>query len=303
MYPLDEIRKYITDARMLALLSKPASWNKLTSSLDTIDDNGKAIEAFLGIDLPDAAGSNYLLIYGVLQALVVQQDAVKHLYDSLNYDYDRHPSLWKIRGTRDAAIGHPTERDKGNKDSDKKESNSMAPFNKNVFQLMTTYPDGRPPSFQNVNIPEIIAKQRTIVEQDVLEIIKKLKQGEREHREMFKEQKLKNIFQGTSYNIQKIYESIRANRPNKFGEGHVDMVIKVIADFRKSLEDRGILKNYNSINDLDYPLNELKIYFQNPDQSKLNEEDAIIFTFFIEHNLKIQRQNAIEIDEKYEAAV
>ncbi len=120
---------------------------------------------------------------------------------------------------------------------------------------------------------------------------------------MFKEHKLKDIFHGTSYNIQKIYESIHAIRPNKFGEGHVDIVIKVINDFRKLLEDRGILNNYNSINELDYPLNELKIYFQNPDQSKLNEEDAIIFTFFIDHNLKIQRQNAIEIDEKYEADV
>jgi hypothetical protein len=237
------------------------------------------------------------LIYGVLQALVVQQDAVQHVYESLKISYFRDSYLGNIREIRNDAIGHPTERIKT------KASNFSATFNKNCFRLMTTYPDGRPPSFQNVNILEIIAEQRKILEQDILLILDKLKQEKREHREMFKGQKLKDIFHGTSYNIQKIYESIHAYRLNKFGEGHVDIIINVIDGFRKSLEDRGILNIYNSINDLDYPLHELKTYFQTPDKSNLNEKDAFIFTFFLDRNLKIQEENAIEIDQKYETDV
>ena len=240
---LSEIRTYINDPRTQSDLSVPATWNKLTSSLDTIDDNEKAIKAFLRIDLPDDAGNNYLLIYGVLQALVVQQDAVRHLCESLNTYYNkRDSSLWKIRGIRDAAIGHPTERDKGNKNSDKKESNFSATINKNYFKLMTTYPDGRPPIFQNVNIPIIIQQQRTILAKVILQVVDNLRQKEREHREMYKGQKLRDIFHGMSYSIQKIYESIHANRPNNLGELHVDIIKGAIDKYRKSLEERGILK-------------------------------------------------------------
>jgi len=238
---LSEIREYIYDSRKVyILLSISTPFDKLNSSLDTISDTEKAFESFLHIDLPDDTGNNYLLIYGVLQALVVQQDAVQHLYESLKISYSRDSCLLKVREIRNAAIGHPTERNRT------KESNFSATFNSNCFRLMTTYPDGRPPSFQNVNITEIMTEQRGILEQDIFRILEKLKQEEREHREMFKEQKLKDIFHGINYSIQKIYESIYANRPNKFGESHVNLISGVIDKFKESLEKRGILKIYNS---------------------------------------------------------
>lgn len=298
---ISEIREFISDHRKQeVLLSDIPSWNKLLSCLDTICDNELALESFIAFDWPNDYGKKYLLIYGILQAMVVQQKAVEHLYKSLNLQYTKETALINICEIRNDSVGHPTQRNKT------KTSNFIAriTIHKNGFMLMTTYPDRRPPTFKNVNIPELINQQREILESNLLNLLEKLKQDEREHRKMFRGRKLKDIFhRSLYYSIEKIYESIYAVRPNKFGELHVDIIRNCVEQFLKALEERGILNVYNSINDLIYPLDELKKYFSSPDQSKLDAKDARIFIFFLEKMLEVQEENAKEIDQKYETEV
>src|SRR5271154_6280851 len=54
-------------------------WLKLCSSLDVIGDCEMAMDAYCSKSMPSDPGVLYLATYGVLQALVVQQDAVRHL--------------------------------------------------------------------------------------------------------------------------------------------------------------------------------------------------------------------------------
>lgn len=89
-------------------------FNGICSSLDVIGDTELAIDYFLKINSFDArkVGKSYILVYGIFQALYLQQDAVVYLYklfvgEDVEYkDY----KLDKVREYRNNITGHPVER-------------------------------------------------------------------------------------------------------------------------------------------------------------------------------------------------
>ena len=61
-----------------------AAWNQLCSSLDAIGDTELAFDAYAALPEPSDEGTTYILVYGILQALVLQQDAVRHVAEALS---------------------------------------------------------------------------------------------------------------------------------------------------------------------------------------------------------------------------
>src|SRR4051794_28180115 len=87
-----EIRDFVNSPRKQAALFRcRATWGMLCSSLDVIGDTELALSAYLASteakpkdqDYLITTGNLYLTLYGVLQVLFVQQDAVRHLSESL----------------------------------------------------------------------------------------------------------------------------------------------------------------------------------------------------------------------------
>src|SRR5882672_6063037 len=84
------------------------------SALDVIGDTEMALEAYM--TAPPAqhdpgsrdTGNLYITIYGILQVLYVQQDAVKNLAKSLGIPYKHSDATRQVRNVRNAAVGHPT---------------------------------------------------------------------------------------------------------------------------------------------------------------------------------------------------
>jgi hypothetical protein len=70
------IRDFINSRRRLhTLIQVRPDWNRLTSSLDVIGDTEMAFDAYLEhLHDPAESGDLYILLYGVLQALFIQQD-------------------------------------------------------------------------------------------------------------------------------------------------------------------------------------------------------------------------------------
>ena len=297
-----EIRDFINNPRkQCELLKNPAAFNKLTSSLDVVGDTELAIDAFLEKDWPDDDGSKYLILYGLLQSLFIQQDAVKHLSEALDIEYSLDPLLNDIREIRHDSIGHPTKRGRGDQEN---AYNFIAriSMSRNGLMLMKTFPDGSAPQFINANLPSLITKQRDKLAVVMSGIIDILKKEELEHKKMFKDEKLKDIFPPViSYYFQKISEAIYGARD--LGLMHLKLVNGCIERFRDALEKRGILEAYYSvtynINLINYPIHELMNFFEDPEKSKLNENDAYIFKFFVEQNIETLIQIAKEIDEDY----
>ena len=96
----------------------------------------------------DGAGAIYILVYGVLQALGLQQDAVIHLAEALGMKYELDPLLKEVREVQNASIGHPT----------KRVGRARAHFICRIsmtragFQLMTLYPEQGPTEFRGVSL-------------------------------------------------------------------------------------------------------------------------------------------------------
>jgi hypothetical protein len=109
---IDRIRQVISKPSVAERLSRRRrSWLRLTSSLDTIGDTECAIDSYeRHFGKLMQFGSGYLQVYGVLQALVVQQDAVRHVAESLDVLAEPSAILMKIREIRNMAVGHPTDR-------------------------------------------------------------------------------------------------------------------------------------------------------------------------------------------------
>ncbi|MBM3475578.1 MAG: hypothetical protein FJX75_20120 [Armatimonadetes bacterium] len=82
--------------------------------MDAIEDTEMAIEAYESRHCGTGKGALYVATYGLLQAMVVQQDAARHLLTALGEDVDLPslPQLVKVRDIRNRAVGHPTKRDR-----------------------------------------------------------------------------------------------------------------------------------------------------------------------------------------------
>ncbi len=105
------IRNYTQDPRHLPrLLADQFVWNQLCTALDIIDDAESALTAYTDNDFPTQTGEKYLRIYGAMQGLFLQQDALLDLIKAI------HPAkkisvkdiLKDIREARNASVGHPT---------------------------------------------------------------------------------------------------------------------------------------------------------------------------------------------------
>ena len=95
----------------------PDNWDRICSSSDIINDTIRAIESYVKSDYPDEdIGLQYIFIYGLLQALYLQQDAVKKLFEVLHkcypqdqkFLYEPSNELKEVRRLRNETTGHPT---------------------------------------------------------------------------------------------------------------------------------------------------------------------------------------------------
>jgi len=182
-----KIRDFINNPRIQhALLQDSAAWNLLCSCLDTIGDTELAIDAYNASENLDSHGAAYLIVYGVLQALFIQQDAVENLCQALVISYVRDQHIKEIREIRNDSAGHPTKRDDLKDRKNKKGVSynfiTRSSLTKSGFDLMTTYPDNEIPLFRHISIPSLIASQRKILRSVLSEVLKKLKSEEAEHR-------------------------------------------------------------------------------------------------------------------------
>jgi hypothetical protein len=87
------------------LLPDTRRWNMICAALDVLGDTEAALDAYL--DAP-AAGHPYINAYGLLQALYLQQDAVRHIFEAVDKAFTPSEALKEVRRIRNETIGHPT---------------------------------------------------------------------------------------------------------------------------------------------------------------------------------------------------
>src|SRR5207245_11561415 len=105
------IREFIQHPRRLDPLLNDPGWNVLASAMDVVSDTESAITSYEHGDCADK-GTLYLVLYGLLQAMYVQQDGLENLVRALErneqYKIESEPEAELIRRVRHDTIGHPT---------------------------------------------------------------------------------------------------------------------------------------------------------------------------------------------------
>jgi len=305
-----KIRDFINEPRaQYALLKNQGLWHQLCSCLDAIEDADLAIAYYSAGDLPATDGALYLVVYGLLQALFLQQDAIFNMCESLEIpeQLDEYPRLRQIREIRNESIGHPTKRDRPRGQRTSYHSISRITLSTEGFELLSTYGDGGF-DVKQVSIPDLIADQRKYVSEILSSVISELARREAVHKDEFKMEKLASVFPPSlGYSFEKIFAGTREREDPSLAESHVREVKRVLQTLRDVLARRGIgIDTYDSIKHiyelLEHPLAELENFFGSGRagaQPNINQEAAYIFTFFVRAQIDELRQVAKEIDDDY----
>ncbi|MDE0040435.1 MAG: hypothetical protein OXT74_00210, partial [Candidatus Poribacteria bacterium] len=92
-----------------------AEQRMLNSCLDVIEDSNACLDAPFAPESDDLHlndANKYMYVYGKMQALILQQDAVSHFLNATAFEYTIEP-LKYIRDIRHKSVGHPTLRGGG----------------------------------------------------------------------------------------------------------------------------------------------------------------------------------------------
>ena len=299
----EEIRKICNHPwKKQILFQDRVEWDKLWTSLDVIEDSQLAIDDYK--DLPDfnAYEKGYLYVYGVLQALFLQQDALANLNfallkEKINFEKD-YPELYTIRESRNNSIGHPTNRSNGKSFHYLGRSS----IRKKGFTMLSYFPKtGDPSKIEKIDILNCIEIQEILLSGILTKTIDKLKSEFKNHKSRFKGEKLANVIHPSlDYNFSKLYEHIHKDYPL------VEINFETIVDIYDKIKN-GITERYSSISALsgveltveriDYILERLN---RDLITDKINDKlELEIFVDSLKSHFKELKEMVLEIDEEF----
>lgn len=278
-------------------------WNKLWTSMDVIDDAQIAIDSYLKLADFNSSNGGYLFIYGIMQALNVQQDAANNLLNALfkrTIDFKKeYPELYEIREHRNNAVGHPT----GRSNDRSFHLIGRSTISKNGFTLASYFPKtGEKSKFEKIDIINCIKIQNELVNEILEETMNKLQSDFEKHKLKFKGQKLSdNIPNNFHYEISKLYENIDKEYP--LTEINFSIIYEAYERIKKGIADRyfsiNALQGLNySVEILDYIFNRLK---RDLIEKKINDKiELTIFIDALKNNLFEFQEMVKEIDKEFE---
>lgn len=215
-----EARNFVNNSTIkktgIFLKKSNGDWSQFFSALDTIDDTCLAIDGFLQDSSDSFIKNPYLITYGLLQALFIQQDAVNHLKTSLFGDDKRivwhttYPELDKIRQLRNETTGHPVKKEqkpgksKYNKDEISSCMIDRSSLSKDGFNYMLWMHSKT--DTKSIKFVKIIKTQDNNLSVELKSILKELQKEEEQHKLKFKGDILTLLLSNASlYQINLVY--------------------------------------------------------------------------------------------------
>jgi hypothetical protein len=302
------VRDYMGDPRhQPRLMADHFCWHQLCAAMDTIEDTDSAVSAYLDHEFPTDTGEKYLRIYGILQGLFLQQDALIELINAIRPVKNIQPKdlltnvLIDVRGARNKSVGHPAKL--GRKAPFSTHAIVQHSMRKDGFELMS-YPKQNGQIFQSVPVMELIEKQRAETFRILSEVVEDLRVQEEVHRAQFRGVKLMGVFDQVSYAFEKIFEELRRDSVPVMGTWGVGHLQTSLDNFERLLKDRGLkLKSYDSIkyiyDEIEHPLTELRKFLHREQSEVLSYKSAVVFADALRSHFDELRHMAEEIDEEY----
>ena len=301
------IRKTMFEPRLKQKVMMQGNlWSQLGIAMYTIEDTELAIESFeKEIEVQNDHGALYLRTYGLLQALFLQQDAVKHLSEATDipFDLSGYSGLKDIRDLRNDIIGHPTKRG-GSKPS--YHGIIRLSMRTDSFQILSIDALGTTKR-REINLSEVVRNQQDLIGGALDAIIKALEQDVNKHKQKFKGSSLEAIFTADmDYYLEKMREGTRDSTSLPVAQASFEAVHNMLNSFKVALQDRELdIDTYPGVYDvweeLQYPLGVLGRYFNLETEKGFIPENqtANIFVWYVGQKMDDLREMAREIDIDY----
>jgi len=298
------IRDYGNDPRHSERLQSVLfDWHQLWTALDVIEDVDLAISAYIENEFPSDPGEQYIRVYGILQALFVQQDALTHFVEVIRpaMSIAAVDVLKDVREARNASVGHPTKLTrKGNLSTHFMSQVSMS---KEGFELFSfAEKDGI--TIRSVPVLTLIERQRAEIVRILTEVVKELKEDETAHKMKFRGKRIHGSFNLTSYAFEKISEELRGATPVGMGKWATDELQSSLDHFKAALEERGVsIDAYDSIKhwygEISYPLGELRKFVRGEPSGIPSAQAGAVFADALQSYFSHLSDIAAEIDAEY----
>jgi len=304
---IKQIREYINDPhKHYRLRQNKPLFSQLCSSLDVIGDTEQAITAFESEEFGDSTASHYLAVYGLIQAIYVQQDAVNNLCEALAIPENtkNYPKLEENRYIRHETVGHPTKKDKPKSKPISYHHISRASLGPTGFDMLSLYNDGTF-SHKHINISDLVSEQKKYISAILSTLTGRLKTEEKAHKEMFRMEKLVNLLpHGMDYEFEKVFDGISILSNRKNGAICLKLIYDRYNKLIEKLKERGeypandVLVHH--IDEVLYPIKKLESFFEEIAENTLSEKDANIFANFLSNKHSYVLELLKEIDQKYQ---
>ncbi|MGC4108719.1 MAG: hypothetical protein QM753_20540 [Thermomicrobiales bacterium] len=284
------------------------SWNRLCSSLDVIEDTDEAVDAFLHLNptserRSEEIGLRYLALYGVLQVLYTQQDALSGLHRSLSIPFDlkAHQGIGDAREIRNACIGHPTEQTHRQRQAS---SNFVARITMDTpsdVLFMRALADGSTES-ERIDLSAVIAAHTADVNHILGNVLDDLQQRVNDHRERFKDDHMQDAIPDTlGYMLQKLSEAFYAPDRSIGGLASVEAVQNALDGVRSYLHRQDADVDAFDVleliyDELSYPLVQLRAYFRDEPTTIADRKMGAIVAFYVTEKVGELRSFAADFD-------
>lgn len=278
---IDDFRNLVNDLHRLieTLLGDKRKWYILCSAMDAIDHTESAIKSYEdSIDIKDL-GNIYLSIYGLFQALVIQQDALFEIYKVLEVTRTDNPILSTIRDLRNDSSGHPVNR--SHRVTARSNFFYSMEWDKESFTLNRAYHDGTPNDFLEVKPLELISLQRIEINSGLVQLIQVLKDRENTHRASYRGVDMEDFFNGYRYCFEKIFTHLLPSDMTTFSIAKISFIElqENIKKFTDELETRGIRHSLpgvvTTLDEILHPMKRLNEYFV--ENSEIDKKDVLSF--------------------------
>ena len=200
-------------------------WSKLWTAVDNLEDTQLAIDEYASLK-----NFSRLAVYGLLQSMYVQQDAISHLEKAINIpipDWKKdYPGLSNIRDIRNETIGHPI--------SEKGLYTSISHTdNLNVLDYGVWSKDGF--QHKNIDLKDIVNTQHNLLIKEIERVMEKINTDEELHRQNFKDKSLLSLLASTGYHIQKLWSF---EKSREYAQVNFDSLKSIYKNFKEEIKKR-----------------------------------------------------------------
>jgi len=294
----------------------------MCGSLDAIESAQSAVDSYICLNKDNIKDiGQYLIIYGLFQALYVQQDSVLNLCKGMDIpplpngkDLEtQYSELYEVRELRNKGIGHPTPNKKGQT----KDTHSIL-INDNSITLYS-YTETGELSFAEYKISDCIEQQNQSLCGILQKVIEKIGSTEKDHKDKYMQNKLRECFPSDpQYCFEKIFQAInlikahgesvpeRLKSVTSFALSQTKDLIEGIDTLDGEIKKRGLQDDDNDIvivrleiMDSKYPLEKLKEYFSSESKSSINSRDARAYADSAKEHMLDLVEHAKHLDDEY----